>query len=109
MKKKSNPNKVNLTVGGIILRVVLIALVVGFVIYPNINIITQVLFKGGQLSLEPVYKLMKSKRAIKCIINSFVLGISLTITVNIVGILSVLITDYWETFHFQTARMKNPT
>ncbi len=96
MKKKSNPNKVNLTMGGIILRIVLIALVVGFVIYPNINIITQVLFKDGQLSLEPVQKLMNSKRAIKCIINSFVLGISLTITVNVVGILSVLITDYWE-------------
>ena len=96
MKKKSNPNKVNLTMGGIILRIVLIALVVGFVIYPNINIITQVLFKDGQLSLEPVYKLMKSKRAIKCIINSFVLGVALTITVNVVGILSVLITDYWE-------------
>lgn len=96
MKNKSNPNKVKLTAGGIALRIILVALVVGFVIYPNINIITQVLFKDGQLSMEPFEKLMKSKRAVKCIINSFVLGVSLTITVNVIGILSVLITDYWE-------------
>ena len=96
MKKKKNPNKINLTLGGIALRLILVALVVGFVIYPNINIIAQVLFKDGQFSAEPVMKLLKSQRAIKCIVNSFVLGVSLTITVNVVGILSVLITDYWE-------------
>lgn len=96
MKKKKNPNKINLTLGGIALRLILAALVVGFVIYPNINIIAQVLFKDGQFSAEPVMKLLKSQRAIKCIVNSFVLGVSLTITVNVVGILSVLITDYWE-------------
>ena len=95
-KKKTNPNKAKLTPGGILLRVILIALVVGFVIYPNINIITQVLFEDGAFTATPFLKLMKSKRAIKCVINSFVLGVCLTISVNVVGILSVLITDYWD-------------
>ncbi len=96
MKKKSNPNKIKLTPGGIALRVILVALVVCFVIYPNINIILQVLFKDGQFSTDAILKLINSKRAVKSIINSFVLGVALTITVNVVGILSVLITDYWD-------------
>lgn len=97
MKKNSkNPNKIRLTPSQIAIRVILAALVIGFVIYPNINIIAKVLFPEGHFSPEPFVKLMKSKRAVKSVLNSFLLGITLTISVNVVGILSVLITDYWE-------------
>ncbi len=94
MKKTSN--KVQLTTGGIVLRVILFALIMAFVIYPNINIIIQVLFEGGKFSTEVFGKLMKSQRVIRSMKNSLLLGICLTITVNIVGVLSVLFTEYWD-------------
>ena len=93
---KKTGNKVKLTTGGIILRVILFALIVAFVIYPNINIIIQVLFEDGKFSTEVFGKLMKSQRVIKSMKNSLLLGVTLTLTVNIVGVLSVLFTEYWD-------------
>lgn len=85
-----------MTPGGIALRIILFALILAFVIYPNINIVATVLFEDGQFTAEPFLKLMKSKRAIKSMTNSLVLGVALTITVNIVGTLAVLFTEYWD-------------
>lgn len=85
-----------MTPGGIALRMILFALILAFVIYPNINIVATVLFEDGQFTAEPFLKLMKSKRAIKSMTNSLVLGVALTITVNIVGTLAVLFTEYWD-------------
>lgn len=93
---KHKTNQVKMTPGGIALRMILFALILAFVIYPNINIVATVLYEDGQFTAEPFLKLMKSKRAIKSMINSLVLGVALTITVNIVGTLAVLFTEYWD-------------
>ncbi|SHE10352.1 Spermidine/putrescine transport system permease protein PotB [Chlamydia abortus] len=69
--------------------------VVAFLIYPNLNIYYEIFFKGGTFSFEPVEKLLSSKRAMTSLYNSFLLAVSLVITVNIVGITLVLISEYF--------------
>lgn len=94
MKKKTNTAR--LTPGAIILRLILAWLIVTFVLFPNINIIIDVLHEDGQFSTEAFTKLLRSKRAVKSMVNSLVLGMALVVTVNVVGTLAVLFTEYWD-------------
>lgn len=94
MKKKTNTAR--LTPGAILLRLILAWLIVTFVLFPNINIIIDVLHEDGQFSTEAFTKLLRSKRAVKSMVNSLVLGMALVVTVNVVGTLAVLFTEYWD-------------
>lgn len=94
MKKKTNTAR--LTPGAIILRLILAWLIVTFVLFPNINIIIDVLHEDGQFSTEAFTKLLRSKRAVKSMVNSLALGMALVVTVNVVGTLAVLFTEYWD-------------
>ena len=94
MKKKTNTAR--LTPGAIILRLILAWLIVTFVLFPNINIIIDVLHEDGQFSTEAFTKLLRSRRAVKSMVNSLVLGMALVVTVNVVGTLAVLFTEYWD-------------
>lgn len=67
-----------------------------FLIYPNLVVLKDVFWIDGQLSLKAVEKIMKSKRAIQSIKNSFLLAITLTLTVNIVGIFIVMVSEYYK-------------
>lgn len=78
------------------LRILIIWVIFSFIIYPNIGLLTSVFYKNGSLTFEAVSKILKSDRAITSIINSFVLAVSMVFTVNIVGTLIVLFTEYWE-------------
>lgn len=79
-----------------LIRVVLAWLVVTFIIYPNLGVISSVFMKGGEFSFAAFDRILKSQRAIQSIGNSFKLAISLIFTVNIVGILMILFTEYFE-------------
>ena len=70
--------------------------VFGFLIFPNINVLVDIFWVNGELSLSAFQRLARSERAIKSIFNSFLLAIVLTITVNIVGTFIVLVTEYFE-------------
>lgn len=94
MKKKTNTAR--LTPGAIILRLILAWLIVTFVLFPNINIIIDVLHEDGQFSTEAFTKLLRSRRAVKSMVNSLALGMALVVTVNVVGTLAVLFTEYWD-------------
>ncbi len=94
MKKKTNTAR--LTPGAIILRLILAWLIVTFVLFPNINIIIDVLHEDGRFSTEAFTKLLRSRRAVKSMVNSLVLGMALVVTVNVVGTLAVLFTEYWD-------------
>lgn len=69
--------------------------VAAFLIYPNLNIYYQIFFKDGSFSLEAVEKLLSSKRAMTSLYNSFLLAVSLVVTVNAVGVTLVLLTEYF--------------
>lgn len=94
MKRRMNQSR--MTPGAFVLRLVLVWMIVTFVIFPNINIIINVLQEDGKFSTEAFTKLLSSKRAVKSMINSLILGVSLVITVNVVGTLTVLFTEYWD-------------
>ncbi|QED46044.1 ABC transporter permease [Cytobacillus dafuensis] len=85
-------NKLSLWIVGIILAWFIIA----FLIVPNVNILYTTFFADGAFSLEPFQKLLSSERAMKSLLNSFLLGITLVVTVNIVGVFIVLVTDYFD-------------
>jgi len=65
-------------------------------IWPNVNVLIDIFWVDGQLSLSAFDRLASSNRAIRAILNSFLLAFTLTITVNIVGTFIVLVTEYFE-------------
>lgn len=80
----------------LLLKLVVVWIIIAFVIYPNINLLLSVFFKNNQFSTEVFGKVLQSTRAMKSLLNSFILAFTLIVTVNIVGTLSVLLTEYWE-------------
>lgn len=90
-KKKKKVNTL-----GLLVKLVLIWLIVAFVLYPNLNLLVSVFYKNGEFSTDAFRKIVSSERAIRSLKNSFVLAFSMLVTVNVVGILTVLFTEYWE-------------
>ena len=70
--------------------------ILGFLILPNLNVLYTTFFGEGGFTTEPLHKLMKSARAMKSLRNSFVLAVSLSVTVGFVGTCLVLLTDYFD-------------
>ena len=70
--------------------------VIAFLIYPNVNIYYEIFFPNGTFTLEAASKLLSSARAMKSLYNSFLLAVSLVVTVNVVGVALVLLTEYFD-------------
>ena len=79
-----------------LIRIGIIWFLVTFIIYPNIDLVLSVFVKDGQFTLDAVNRVLKSPRAIQSIMNSFKLALSLIVTVNVVGLLCVLFTEYFD-------------
>lgn len=82
--------------GQLILYALLAWVVIAFLIFPNLNVYYEIFFQKGSFSFDAINKLLSSKRAMTSLYNSFILAISLVITVNIVGITIVLVTEYFQ-------------
>lgn len=70
--------------------------VLACLILPNINTIFTVFVQDGKVTMEPFRKLTSSARAMKSLRNSFILAPSLSITVGVIGISLVLLTEYFD-------------
>ncbi|KXU04980.1 ABC transporter permease [Streptococcus oralis] len=79
-----------------LIRLGLIWFLITFIVYPNIDLVVGVFVKGGEFSLDAIRRILSSQRAMQSIINSFILAFSLVITVNVVGVLCVLFTEYFD-------------
>lgn len=86
----------NIKLGSLAVKLVIAWFLIAFVIYPNANLLVSIFFKNGQFSTDAFGKILTSERAMKALMNSFVLAFTLIITVNIVGTLIVLFTEYFE-------------
>ncbi|WP_159635880.1 ABC transporter permease [Erysipelothrix anatis] len=86
----------NLKLGSLAVKLIIAWFLIAFVIYPNANLLVSIFFKNGQFSTDAFGKILTSERAMKALMNSFVLAFTLVITVNIVGTLIVLFTEYFE-------------
>lgn len=80
----------------IILHIAIIWIICSFIIYPNLNLLVNTFFQDGEFSFRVFSKVASSSIARKCLKNSFLLAITLSITVNIVGIFIVLVTEYFD-------------
>lgn len=83
-------------VSGLLIRMFLIWFVLTFILFPNISMIAGIFYKDGSFSTDVFRKLLSSKRAMKSLLNSFVLAMSMVVTVNIIGIALVVFTDYLD-------------
>lgn len=80
----------------IALKILLAWLLIAFIVYPTANLLINVFCQGGEFSTDVIGKVLSSKRALQSLKNSFILAFTLVITVNIVGTLCVLFTEYWD-------------
>lgn len=91
---------------GLILVLIFFAwLIFSFLIWPNLSVLRETFVKDGSISTRAIEKVSKSKRALTGITNSFMIGIVLSFTVNIVGIFIVLITEYYKVWGAKILRI----
>lgn len=88
--------KKRISIPGLLLKLVVAWALIAFVVYPVISLLVQTFWKDGSLSTEVFGKVFSSARAVRSLKNSFILAFTLVVTVNIVGTLCVLFTEYWE-------------
>lgn len=95
--KKRTSNRLNWTS---ILQILTVAISVWFIftflIYPILTVAIEVFWQDGSFTFSAFSKVVSSNRAMRSVINSFVLAVALTITANIVGTFNVLVTEYFD-------------
>jgi len=67
-----------------------------FLLWPNLNLLAETFFPSGEFTGRAVERLLSSDRAMKSLANSFLLAVVLAVTVNIVGVFVVLVTQYFR-------------
>ncbi|WP_081747357.1 iron ABC transporter permease [Arthrobacter sp. Br18] len=80
----------------VVTLVILTWFTAAFLVWPNLNLLAETFFPSGQFSGRAVEKLLSSDRAMKSLGNSFLLAVVLTVTVNVVGVFVVLVTQYFS-------------
>jgi len=76
--------------------IVVIWFAAAFLVLPNAVLLGETFFPGGEFSLAAIEKLLGSERAMRTLGNSFLLAVTLSITVNVVGVFIVLVTQYFR-------------
>lgn len=92
MKNKNLGQKIFWLLAGLVTAWLLFT----FMIFPIINLFKITLFPNGSFDLQPVFNILKSERVRKALFNSFLLGVLVAITTNILGIFQVLALDYFD-------------
>src|SRR5687768_4687262 len=80
----------------LVVGAVLTWFIAAFLVWPNVNVLIQTFFPDGSFSGRAAERLFSSQRAMKSLGNSFLLAVALSVTVNVVGIFIVLVTQYFK-------------
>ncbi|WP_440697012.1 ABC transporter permease [Clavibacter nebraskensis] len=80
---------------GVVVLIAALWFVVSFLVFPNANLLVTTFFPDGAFSGRALEKLVSSDRAMRSVGNSLLLAVTLAITVNVVGIFIVLVTEYF--------------
>ncbi|WP_159548031.1 ABC transporter permease [Streptococcus halichoeri] len=67
-----------------------------FMIFPILNMMKIILFPNGAFDTKPLVDIVKSDRVVRALLNSFISGIVIAITTNILGVFQILVLDYFE-------------
>jgi iron(III) transport system permease protein len=70
--------------------------IVFVLIIPNLNTITFIFWQNGEFTFRAFERLFSSQHAMRALRNTLILAPTLSITVGIVGVSLVLITDYFQ-------------
>lgn len=70
--------------------------IIAFLIYPNIQTIVNVFYQEGQFTFRAFEKLFGSDKAMRSLRNSLILAPCLSLSVGVIGISLVLITEYFD-------------
>ena len=89
-------NLKNISITRLLVFIFFLWFVVVCLIIPNVNTVIQVIYQDGEFTLDSFRKLFSSQRAMRSLRNSFVLAPCLSVTVGIVGISIVLLTEYFD-------------
>jgi iron(III) transport system permease protein len=84
--------------GSALIKTAILWVIAALLVYPNINMIINIFYKEGGVGFSPetFRKLLSSARAMRSIRNSFILALSMVVTVNISGTLLVFFTEYLD-------------
>ncbi len=82
--------------GFLVLALLLTWLIGTFLIMPNLNLLKVTLFPNGAVDVKPLAQIFKSERVRKALVHSFILAVSLTVTVNALGIFEILVLEYFD-------------
>jgi iron(III) transport system permease protein len=80
--------------GDILVKIIMLYFIAVFLVFPNISMLGKIIYKDGHFNGQIFKTLFSSTRAMKAIANSFILAISMVVTVNIIGSLLVFLTEY---------------
>lgn len=80
---------------GVVVLIAALWFIVTFLVFPNANLLITTFFPDGSFSGRALEKLVSSDRAMRSVGNSLLLAVTLAITVNVVGIFIVLMTEYF--------------
>ncbi|MDY4611863.1 MAG: iron ABC transporter permease [Sphaerochaetaceae bacterium] len=70
--------------------------IVAFILLPVVGVLREVFFAGGRFSFESFRKLFSSSRVVKSLTNTYLMTLCTIVTVNIVGIFQILVTEYFD-------------
>jgi iron(III) transport system permease protein len=79
-----------------ILFVVIGWFILSFIIFPVISVFREVFFADGSFSFETIEKLTRSKRVQSSLKNTYVMAFCTIITVSVVGIFQIMVTEYFD-------------
>ena len=96
MEKLSANYRFKKNLGFTLLTFVLGWAIFTFLLFPNLSLLKITLFPEGKFDAKPVMQIMHSARVVRALIHSFVLAVSLTVTVNVLGIFEILVLDYFD-------------
>lgn len=107
MKQKKNCSAYRIfkTTGIILAFVVVIWFVAAFMVHPLVSIFRKAFFSSGSFSLKNVQQVLGSKSIQQTIINTLLMSALTVLSVNFVGILQILVTEYFDIKGSHIAKM----
>lgn len=70
--------------------------IASFILLPVMGVFREIFFADGSFSIDVVKKLTASKRVVSSLKNTYLMAVCTVITVSIIGIFQILVTEYFD-------------
>lgn len=79
-----------------ILFLIIAWFIISFILVPVVGVFREVFFTDGNFSFDTINKLTGSKRVQSSLKNTYVMAVCTIITVSIIGIFQIMVTEYFD-------------